>query len=141
MLGESAYGTVQQIPGQVDVMDVFLPPQKTPEIAEDAVQAEAKVLWLQEGIENEEARRIAKKEGSPTSRTGACAKLTRGYKKVRSTLLRVYTSYSTTFVTNCKRDLGDQAASTKSCPKKRRQRCPSYIRQSGAPSLIGYARN
>ena len=63
MLGERAYETVEQIPEQVDVVDVFLPSEKTPEIAEDAVQASARVLWLQEGIENPEARRIAEEGG------------------------------------------------------------------------------
>jgi predicted CoA-binding protein len=63
VLGERTYDTVDQIPEQVDVVDVFLPSEKTPEIADDAVRAEAKVLWLQEGIENEEARRIAEDGG------------------------------------------------------------------------------
>jgi predicted CoA-binding protein len=45
------------------VVDVFLPPDKTPEIAEDAVRAGAKTLWLQEGITNEEARQIAEEGG------------------------------------------------------------------------------
>jgi uncharacterized protein len=63
VLGEHAYDTVDQIPEQVDVVEVFLPPDKTPDIAEDAVRAGAKVLWLQEGIENEEARRIAEEGG------------------------------------------------------------------------------
>ena len=63
VLGERAYDTVDEIPEQVDVVDVFLPPEKTPDIAEDAVRAGAKVLWLQEGIENEEARRIAEEGG------------------------------------------------------------------------------
>lgn len=63
VLGERAYETVDQIPEEVDVVDVFLPPEKTPEIAEDAVQARAKALWLQEGIENEETRRIAEEGG------------------------------------------------------------------------------
>lgn len=63
VLGEHAYDTVDEIPEQIDVVDVFLPPEKTPEIAEDAVKAGAKVLWLQEGIENEEARRIAEEGG------------------------------------------------------------------------------
>ena len=63
VFGEHAYDTVDQIPEQVDVVDVFLPPDKTPDIAEDAVNAGAKVLWLQEGIENEEARRIAEEGG------------------------------------------------------------------------------
>jgi uncharacterized protein len=63
VLGERAYETVEQIPEQVDVVDVFLPPEKTPEIAEDAVRASAGVLWLQEGIESPEARRIAEEGG------------------------------------------------------------------------------
>jgi predicted CoA-binding protein len=63
VLGERAYDTVDEIPEQVDVVDVFLPAEKTPEIAEDAVRAGAKVLWLQEGIENQEARRIAEEGG------------------------------------------------------------------------------
>jgi predicted CoA-binding protein len=63
VFGDHAYDTVDQIPEQVDVVDVFLPPDKTPNVAEDAVSAGAKVLWLQEGIENEEARRIAEEGG------------------------------------------------------------------------------
>src|SRR5215212_7907034 len=63
VLGEHAYDAVEQIPEQVDVVDVFLPPEKTPEIAEDAVRAGAKTLWLQEGITNSEARRIAEEGG------------------------------------------------------------------------------
>ena len=63
VLGEGAYGSVEQIPEQVDVVDVFLPPDKTPEVAEDAVRAGARTLWLQEGITNPEARRIAEEGG------------------------------------------------------------------------------
>jgi len=63
VIGERAYETVDQIPERIDVVDVFLPPEKTSEIAEDAVRAGAKALWLQEGIENAEARRIAEEGG------------------------------------------------------------------------------
>jgi predicted CoA-binding protein len=63
VLGERAYDSVEQIPEQVDIVDVFLPSEKTPEIAEDAVRAGAGTLWLQEGIENSEARRIAEEGG------------------------------------------------------------------------------
>ena len=63
VLGERAYDTVEQIPEQVDVVDVFLPAEKTPGVAEDAVRAGAGALWLQEGIENAEARRIAQEGG------------------------------------------------------------------------------
>ena len=63
VLGERAYDTVEEIPEEVDVVDVFLPPDKTPEIAEDAVRAGAQTLWLQEGLTNEEARQIAEEGG------------------------------------------------------------------------------
>ena len=75
VFGEHAYDMLEQIPEQVDVVDVFLPPEKTPEIAEDAVRAGAKVLWLQEGIENEDARRIAE-EGGLTYVEDRCMKRT-----------------------------------------------------------------
>ena len=63
VLGERAYDTVDQVPEEVDVVEVFLPAEKTPQIAQDAVRAGAKVLWLQEGIENQEARQIAEEGG------------------------------------------------------------------------------
>jgi len=63
VLGEHAYDTVEEVPERVDVVDVFLSPEKTSEIAEEAVRARAKVLWLQEGIENPEARRVAEEGG------------------------------------------------------------------------------
>lgn len=75
VFGEHAYDTVDQVPEEVDVVDVFLPPEKIPEIAEDAVRAGAKVLWLQEDITNAEARRIAE-EGSLTYVEDRCMKRT-----------------------------------------------------------------
>ncbi len=63
VLGEPAYEAVEQIPEQVDVVDVFLPSEKTPGIAEDAVRAGAKTLWLQEGITSPQARQIAEAGG------------------------------------------------------------------------------
>jgi hypothetical protein len=72
VLGERAYDTVDQFPDKVDVVNVFLRPEKTPKIAEDAVGAGVKVLWLQQGITNPEACRIAQEGGvSATSRTNA----------------------------------------------------------------------
>jgi uncharacterized protein len=63
VLGERAYDAVEQIPEEVDVVDVFLPSEKTPEVAEDAVRAGVKVLWLQLGITSSEARQIAQEGG------------------------------------------------------------------------------
>lgn len=75
VLGERAYSTVEEVPEQVDVVDVFLSPEKTPEIARDAVGAGAKVLWLQLGIKNAEARRVAQ-EGGLTYVEDECMKQT-----------------------------------------------------------------
>jgi uncharacterized protein len=63
VLGERAYPTLSEIPDQVDVVDVFRKPEATPEIARQAVQIGAKVLWLQADIVNDEARRIAEEAG------------------------------------------------------------------------------
>lgn len=61
VLGEPAYATLADIPRdiEVDVVDVFRRAEHTPEIARQAVEIGAKVLWLQEGIVNDEAARIA----------------------------------------------------------------------------------
>lgn len=63
VLGEQAYPTLLEIPEQVDMVDVFRRPAATPEVAESAVAIGAPVLWLQLGIESDEARRIAEEGG------------------------------------------------------------------------------
>ena len=61
VLGERAYRTLLEVPREVgiEVVDVFRRPEHTPEVARQAVEIGAKLLWLQEGIVNEEAARIA----------------------------------------------------------------------------------
>ena len=61
VLGERAYASLLDIPREVhvDVVDVFRRAEHTPEIARQAVAIGAKVLWLQEGIVNEDAASIA----------------------------------------------------------------------------------
>jgi len=65
VLGQRAYPTLLDLPAdlQVDVVDVFRRAEETPEVARQAVAIGAKVLWLQEGIVNEEAYRIADEAG------------------------------------------------------------------------------
>ena len=63
VLGERAYPTLAEVPERVDLVDVFRRPEFTPEVAEQAVRVGARVLWLQLGIANEEARRIAEEGG------------------------------------------------------------------------------
>jgi hypothetical protein len=65
VLGEPAYPSLRDIPSdvEIDVVDVFRRPEHTPEIARDAVAIGAKVLWLQEGIVNDDAYAIASAAG------------------------------------------------------------------------------
>ncbi|SDX51041.1 hypothetical protein SAMN05444487_12115 [Marininema mesophilum] len=63
VLGEVPYASVKDIPERVDIVDVFRRSEHCLSVAEDAVAAGAKVLWLQQGIINEEAARLAKDAG------------------------------------------------------------------------------
>ncbi len=63
VLGEEPYATVQEIPERVDIVDVFRRSVKVMPVAEDAVAAGAKALWLQVGVINEEAARYAEEHG------------------------------------------------------------------------------
>jgi uncharacterized protein len=63
VLGEKAYPSLLDVPDPIDLVDVFRRPSATPEVAERAVEIGAPVLWLQLGIEGDEARRIAEDGG------------------------------------------------------------------------------
>ncbi len=65
VLGERAYPSLRDVASDIaiDVVDVFRRPALTPAVAEDAVSVGAKVLWLQLGIVNDEAARIARAAG------------------------------------------------------------------------------
>ena len=63
ILGERCYPDLRSIPVPVDMVDVFRRPADCLPIAEDAVAIGAKVLWLQIGVINEEAKRLAEAAG------------------------------------------------------------------------------
>ncbi len=63
VLGERCYPTIAAIPGSVDMVDCFRKPGEIPPLARDAVAKGAKILWMQLGIRNDEAARIASDAG------------------------------------------------------------------------------
>jgi hypothetical protein len=63
LLGEKVYQRLADVPGPVDVVNVFRPAAEAPDIAREAVALGAKVLWLQLGIASEEAAQIAEQGG------------------------------------------------------------------------------
>jgi predicted CoA-binding protein len=63
ILGEKCYPNLKAIPEPVEIIDVFRKPDDCVPIAQDAVAIGAKVLWLQLGVVNEEAARVAEAGG------------------------------------------------------------------------------
>jgi uncharacterized protein len=63
ILGEKSYKSVRDIPEKVDVVDCFRKSEEIPKLADDAIAIGAKVLWMQLGVENAEARRKAEAAG------------------------------------------------------------------------------
>ena len=64
VLGRKSYPRVSSIPHTVDIVDIFRKSEEIVPIANDIVQKHGiKVLWMQLGIYNQEAREIAEKNG------------------------------------------------------------------------------
>ena len=60
--GEVVVESLDKISEKIDIVDVFRPSKETPNIANGAVKIGSKVLWLQYGIQNDEAKRIVENE-------------------------------------------------------------------------------
>jgi predicted CoA-binding protein len=59
ILGEKCFGSLRQIPFKIDIVDCFRKSEDIPPIAEDAIAIGARVLWMQIGVVNEAAARLA----------------------------------------------------------------------------------
>ncbi|WP_064093883.1 CoA-binding protein [Rossellomorea aquimaris] len=62
-LGVKAVGTLQEIEGEVDIVNVFRRSEFLPDIAKEFDEINAKVFWAQLGVMNEEAFRFLKERG------------------------------------------------------------------------------
>jgi predicted CoA-binding protein len=65
VLGEKAYKSLTEIPGRVDLVDVFRKSADVPEVAEEAVRIGARFFWMQEGVVSDRAREILDAAGIP----------------------------------------------------------------------------
>lgn len=63
ILGEKAYPSLSAIPDKVDVVQVFRKSEDVPPVVDEAIKIGAKVVWMQEGIVNEEAAQKARDAG------------------------------------------------------------------------------
>jgi predicted CoA-binding protein len=63
VLGEKSYARLEDVPEQVDIVDIFRRPEYVPEIVESAIRIGAKAVWMQEGVVHEAAAQRAREAG------------------------------------------------------------------------------
>lgn len=57
------FKSLKDIPEPIDIVDIFRRPEFVTEIVQEAIQIKAKVVWMQLGVINYEAEKIAKEAG------------------------------------------------------------------------------
>ena len=63
VLGEKAYAKLEDVPGKIDIVDIFRRPEEVPPVVESAIRAGAKAVWMQEGVVHPQAAERARQAG------------------------------------------------------------------------------
>ena len=63
VLGEKSFARLEDVPEKVDLVNIFRRPEEVPPVVESAIRIGAPVVWMQLGIENEEAAEKARAAG------------------------------------------------------------------------------
>jgi hypothetical protein len=63
IMGKKCFHELGQVPNSIDIVDVFRPSDQVMPVIEEAIKKKPKVIWLQEGIHNQEAEDLARKAG------------------------------------------------------------------------------
>ena len=67
VLGRKAYPAVSSIPDRIDIVDIFRRSEDVAPVVEDTLKKKGiKVIWMQEGIYNKEAEKMAKEKDIST---------------------------------------------------------------------------
>ena len=62
-LGEKAYARLEDVPGPVDIVNIFRRPEAVEPIVDAAIQMGARMVWMQEGVIHEKAAEKARRAG------------------------------------------------------------------------------
>jgi len=63
ILKKQCYDKITDVPDEIDIIDVFRPSEQILPIIKESINKKPKVIWLQEGIHNEDAEKLAKDAG------------------------------------------------------------------------------
>jgi hypothetical protein len=66
ILEEKCYDSLEKVPGEIDIVDIFRPSEEAPAITEQAIRKKAKVVWMELGVRSEMAAEKAKDAGLET---------------------------------------------------------------------------
>jgi predicted CoA-binding protein len=63
VLGEKAYASLDEVPGPIEIVDIFRRPEFVPDVVDAAIRRKAKVVWMQLGVIHEAAAERARAAG------------------------------------------------------------------------------
>ena len=63
VLGEKAYANLEDVPENIDIVDIFRRSEEVPPVVESAIRAGAKAVWMQEGVVHPQAAGRARQAG------------------------------------------------------------------------------
>ena len=62
-LGEKSYPSLLDVPGKIDIVNIFRRPEFVEEVVDQAIQLKLPVIWMQEEVINEKAAQKARQAG------------------------------------------------------------------------------
>jgi len=63
ILDQPCYPDLRSVPGSIDMVNIFRRSEEVLPIVQAAMEKKVRVIWMQQGIVNEEAAALAKKQG------------------------------------------------------------------------------
>jgi predicted CoA-binding protein len=63
VLGEKSYARLEDVPGKIEMVNIFRRAEEVQAVVESAIRVGAKAVWMQLGVENEEAAEKARAAG------------------------------------------------------------------------------
>ncbi len=68
IFGRKSYKNLFEVEEEIDIVEVFRPSEEVKKVVQEAIErkkkrGDIKVIWLQEDIKNEDAKKLAEKEG------------------------------------------------------------------------------